>query len=93
MTDCQDCQERERELEIRERNRRAFSEYRYRQYLLTCGDEQPDGRNDEQRALGFILEWKRRVLIREKKRAQRKLWQQIKADRERFSSNVVEFRR
>ena len=74
------------------RQRRSLAAYRRR--LADFEETQqlpPDGRDDELRARGAVLDWQRRVKANEARRARRKFWQGVLESRARFAgeSNVV----
>lgn len=76
------------------RQRRSLAAYRRR--LATFEETQqepPDGRDSDLKARGMGLEWKRRVLLNEQRRAEKRFQQRVAQARQeaiaRWSGNVV----
>jgi hypothetical protein len=55
------------------RNRQSLARYYFRRAEHFAGRRFPDGRNDELKDLGAVLEWRVRVLRNEQRRAQERL--------------------
>src|SRR5690606_36360882 len=79
------------------RQRRSLAAYRRR--LATFEETQqepPDGRDSDLKARGLAIEWKRRVLANEKRRAERRFAERVIEARaeamRRWNGNVVDIR-
>lgn len=53
---------------LTEQQRRSLANHYFRKAQHAAGRSFPDGRNDEQRALGVELKWRRHVLQNEQRR-------------------------